>query len=250
MEKAQARSAHAALKIALLAAFVVGCVLLAHEPAVRDALTQWWPAGEDTAQQGWAAGLVFTGVVAVLVAVGVPRLALWSLAGVTFGLARGLLFAEAGTLLGSYAIFCFVRWAGRDVILRKWPVLDRYGQRLGRGGWAAVCLARIMPISSLVVNATLALTPVTHREFLLASAVGFLPEGVPAVLLGAAGRKLGQGLITRSIAYILAGAVLLAVGAFLLMKYRRRPKVREALGAAGEPEGRCPQDGAAEDRPT
>jgi uncharacterized membrane protein YdjX (TVP38/TMEM64 family) len=226
------------LKPALLVAFVLASLVLAHIPAVRNAVTEWWPGADFIRDHVWTAGLIFTAGVAVLVAVGVPRLALWWLAGVMFGLARGLLFAEVGTVIGSYATFCFVRWAGRDMILRRWPVLDRYGQRLGKGGWATVFLARVTPISSLIINATLALTRVRHREFLLASAAGFLPEGAPATLLGAAGRKLGQGLLARSIAYILFGVVVLAAAGFFVIRYRRRAAAR-----AG-------QDGGAEDRPT
>lgn len=239
MDSPQTKSAHRGLlKIILLAVFVLASLVLAHIPAVRDAATQWWPAAQEIKDHPWTAGLVFAAMVAVLVAVGVPRLALWWLGGLTLGLARGILFAEIGTLIGSYATFCFVRWAGRDLILRKWPVLDRYGRRLGRGGWATVFLARITPISSLVINATLALTSVKHREFLLASAAGFLPEGVPATLLGAAGRKLGQGLLGRSIAYVLVGVVLLVVGGYLVVKYRRRSGASEGLTAGEEPPSR------------
>jgi uncharacterized membrane protein YdjX (TVP38/TMEM64 family) len=226
------------LKIVLLVAFVAACVALAHVPAVRQAIGSWQPNAPGGEQNVWTAGAVFTGVVALLVAAGVPRLALWTLGGVAFGLARGLLFAEVGTVLGSYATFCFMRWAGRDAVLRKWPVLDRYAHRLGRGGWATVLVARVTPVSSLLVNATLALTRVRHTQFLLASAVGFLPEGVPVVLLGAAGRKLDQGMIVRSVAYVLAGVAVLVLGAVLLMRYRRRA---DAGDAAAEPEP--PQEG-------
>ena len=232
------------LKPALLVAFVAASLVLAHIPAVRNAVTEWWPGADFIRDHVWTAGLIFTAGVAVLVAVGVPRLALWWLAGVMFGLTRGLLFAEVGTVIGSYAMFCFVRWAGRDMILSRWPVLDRYGQRLGKGGWATVFLARVTPINSLIINTTLALTSVKHREFLLASAAGFLAEGVPATLLGAAGRKLGQGMLIRSIAYILVGVVVLAVAGYFLIRYRRRAGVREGLSPT------APPDGGAEDRPT
>jgi uncharacterized membrane protein YdjX (TVP38/TMEM64 family) len=182
MSKGQTKFARGdLLKIILLAAFVCASLALAQVPTVRSMVTQWWSAWQSVRGNEWTAGLVYAAIVAVLVAVGVPSLALWWLAGLTLGLARGLLFAEIGTLAGSYATFCFVRWAGRDLIRRRWPVLERYGQRLDRSGWATVLLARIAPITSLIVNATLALTPVRHREFLLASAAGFLPEGVPVV---------------------------------------------------------------------
>ena len=237
MDEPQTKPARVRLKIILLAAFVAASLVLAYIPAVRNTVTAWWPAAEYTKEHVWTAGLIFTAGTAVLVAVGVPRLFFWWFAGVTFGLARGLLFAEVGTVIGSYATFCFVRWAGRDLILRKWPVLDRYGRRLGRGGWATVLLARVTPISSLAINATLALTPVTHRTFVLASAAGYLAEGIPATLLGAAGRKLGQGMLARSIAYILAGVVLLAFAGYLVVKYRRRAAMRKDAGV-GAPEGR------------
>ncbi len=240
VEKAPEKPARAALKIGILVVFVTACLVLAHVPAVRNAMMGLWPVGQDTAQQGWGAGVAFAGIMAVLVAVGVPRLALWSLAGVTFGLGRGILVAEVGTLVGSYITFCFVRWAGREAILHKWPALERYGQWLGRGGWAAVLLARFAPIGGVVVNATLALSPVGHLQFLLASAVGFLPEGVPATLLGAGGRKLGQGLVTRSIAYVLGGLVLLGLGTYLVLKYRRRIGLRARAAGGGSKEAEGP----------
>ncbi len=228
--------------------FVTACLVLAHVPSVRNALTGLWPVGQDTAQQGWAAEFAFTGVMAVLVAVGVPRLALWSLAGVTFGLGRGILFSEIATLVGSYITFCFVRWAGRDAIHRRWPALERYSRRLGRGGWAAVVLARFAPIGGVVVNAALGLSPVGHLQFLLGSAIGFLPEGVPATLLGAGGRKMWQGLLTRSIAYVLGGLVLLAAGTYLVLKLRRRAGLRARANGEAQQEAES-EDPTAQDPP-
>ena len=207
------------LRIILLTAFLLACLALPHIPAVRGTLGDPAALRQKLTQYGWAAGPVSAGLVAALVVVGVPRLALCSAAGLVFGFLGGLLWAQIGTIIGSYATFCFVRWAGRELILRKWGFLNRYADSLGRAGWATVLLARFMPINGLFVDTTLALTAVKHRDFLWASALGFLPEAIPATLIGAG---VGQKSLVHSVEYVLIAAACLAIAGFFLAGYRRR----------------------------
>jgi len=228
------------LRTIFLVLLLLACLVLAHIPVVRNTLTRCASLGQELSEYGWASGPAFAALVAALVIIGVPRLALCSFAGLTFGFLRGLLWTQVGTLIGSFGAFCFVRWAGRDLIMRKWPALERYAQRLGSGGWATVLLARLMPMNTLLVDAALALTPVTRREFVLASAVGLLPEAIPATLIGAG---IAQATLGGSIAYVLVGAVLLALCGFFIMNYCRRPGVREKPNLTNSAEG-CPDTNA------
>ncbi len=209
-------------KILLLAGVLVAGIALVHATPLRSLLSDWRSWRERLEAFGWAAPLIFTFLVAALVAVGCPRLLLCSIGGLVFGFFRGLLGSQIGTLAGCYGTFVFVRWAGREAALRKWPLLSRYAERLERGGWSTVVLARLLPISGLFVNATLGLTRVSHWEFLLASAVGLLPEAIPAVLIGAG---LSQSSPARTLVYV-AIALLIFIAAWVaVVRYRRSAAV-------------------------
>jgi uncharacterized membrane protein YdjX (TVP38/TMEM64 family) len=230
------------LKIILLGLFLLACLVLVHIPAVHNVVGRWASLGPQLRGHGWAAGPAFAVLTAVLVVLGMPRLALCAFAGLAFGFLRGLLWAEAGTLLGACATFCFVRWAGRDTIMRKWPALERCAERLGRNGWATVLLARIMPVNTLLADAALALTPVTRCQFLLGTAVGLLPEAVPVTLIGAG---IGQKALLQSAVCVLIGAVLLGTGGLLVMKWRRRIGDHQELGLTTPMGGCADKDNAA-----
>jgi uncharacterized membrane protein YdjX (TVP38/TMEM64 family) len=75
----------------------------------------------------WAE-LIFLPIMALLVAVGAPRLVFYGLAGLTFGFWKGLLLAQIGALAGAYATYLFVRWTGRDSVnawLARYPSVAR-----------------------------------------------------------------------------------------------------------------------------
>ena len=157
---------------------------------------------------GWAAGPAFVIIVAGLAAVGVPRLILCSVAGLTFGAVGGLILGHIAVLAGSYAVFLAARAMGPQHILARWPKLDRFLDVASRHGIASVLLVRQLPLPSFHINLLLALTPLSHRHFLIGSLIGFLPEGVPATLIGA-------GLVAQDtgsmFAYVAVGIVAVVV---------------------------------------
>lgn len=141
--------------------------------------------------QSWFSALgpwepvAFTLVTAALTAIGLPRLAFCTLAGVLFGFAWGLLWSELGTLLGAYGTFLFARWSARDCVLSRYPKLENLSAQIQGKGWWTVVLVRQMPISRLYNDILLGLSPIRHRDFWIGSALGFLPLGVTATLIGA-----------------------------------------------------------------
>lgn len=159
---------------------------------------------------GWVAPAAWMGIVFVLVAFGMPRLLFCPVGGLAFGFWYGLLWTQVATLAGYYALFLFVRWGGHDFVLRHWPQVGRLKEHVhGRSAALLVFAMRQLPISGLIINFLLALSPIRHRHFLLGTAFGILPEAVPFTLVASGVFKL-TGKNTPL--YIVS-----AVGLFLLV---------------------------------
>ncbi len=143
---------------------------------------------------GWVGPAVWMGIVFVLVASGIPRLLFCPVAGLAFGFWRGLLWTQAATLAGYYVLFLFVRWGGRDFVLRHWPKVGRLKAHFhGHSAALLVFAIRQLPISGLVINFILGLSPIRHRHFLLGTAFGILPEAIPFTLVASGVFKLTGG---------------------------------------------------------
>ncbi|MCX5850533.1 MAG: TVP38/TMEM64 family protein [Deltaproteobacteria bacterium] len=164
---------------------------------------------EGIKEYGLLAPLIFTCGVTILVCVGVPRLLLCPIGGMLFGFFRGLIYCMTGTMIAFYIVFLFVRWAGGDFIIRRYPKLNYFAELIGQGGIPAVILARQMPMHGMVVNLILGLSPVAQKDFLIGTAIGLLPEAIPFTLIG---KGIKQGSLEKSAAYIV---IAVAVFAFL-----------------------------------
>jgi len=140
---------------------------------------------------GWVGPAAWMGIVFVLVAAGMPRLLFCPIGGLAFGFWYGLLWTQVATLAGYYALFLFVRWGGRDFVLRHWPRVGRLKEHFhGHSAALMVFAVRQLPISGLVINFLLALSPIRHRHFLLGTAFGILPEAIPFTLVASGVFKL------------------------------------------------------------
>lgn len=161
----------------------------------------------------WAE-LIFVPIVALLVAVGTPRLIFYGLAGVTFGFWKGLLLAQIGTSAGAYGTYLFVRWAGRDWA-SNW--LDRHPSArrvltIPPSVWSVV-MARQLPIGGLVINIGLGLSPISSVHFLIGSFLGFLPVGIVVVLIAGG---LVEDHAWESAAQLLAAALVVLLSGLWL----------------------------------
>ncbi|MDI6450778.1 VTT domain-containing protein [Anaerobaca lacustris] len=173
----------------------------------------------------WAE-LVFVPIVAILVAVGTPRLIFYGLAGLMFGFWKGLLLVHVGTLAGAYAAFLCARWAGRDWF-SNW--LDRHPSAgkvltVPPSVWSVV-MARQLPIGGLVINLGLGLSSVTSVQFVIGSLFGFLPAGL-VVLLIAGG--LVDDQTWESVSQLLAAALVVLLSGLWLGRRRIRRVFRKA----------------------
>jgi uncharacterized membrane protein YdjX (TVP38/TMEM64 family) len=146
---------------------------------------------------------------AILIGSGFPRLVLCGIASMILGFGWGLFLTQGGALLGYYAAFCFIRWGGGDWVSHKRPRLRAIADTIQDQGVVGVVLARQIPLHGTLINLCLGLSRVKHRDFLIGSAIGLLPEAIPVALVGA-------GIVKSSIKES-AGVLGLAVIAFILL---------------------------------
>ena len=173
------------IAIALLLIAVVGCSFLIYSMPLKDALKQSYQIKSLLAETGYAAPAVFTLVAALLTAIGMPRLLLCTLAGVIFGFTWGFVWSHFGTVIGAYGTFIFARWSGREYVQQKFPKIIALSKSTQAKGWRSVLFMRQLPISGLYNDILLGLSSVSHCDFWIGTALGFLPLGVTATLVGA-----------------------------------------------------------------
>jgi uncharacterized membrane protein YdjX (TVP38/TMEM64 family) len=185
---------------------------------------------------GWVGLAVWMGIVFILVAGGIPRLLFCPIGGLAFGFWHGLLWTQMATLAGYYALFLFVRWGGRDFVLHHWPRVGRLKEHLhGHSATLLVFAMRQLPISGLIINFLLGLSPIRHRHFLLGTAFGILPEAIPFTLVASGTFKLdGQ----NTPFYIAGGMGIFLLVCSALWYFSRHSKLlaelRDETNAANE----------------
>lgn len=182
---------------------VVACSLIIYSMPLKEVLNQSHQIKSWLAETGYAAPAIFTLAAALLTAIGMPRLLLCSLAGIVFGFSWGFVWSHFGTLLGAYGTFIFARWSGREYVQEKFPKIIALSQSTQARGWRSVLFMRQLPISGLYNDILLGVSTVSHCDFWIGSALGFLPLGVTATLIGAG---VIQADMTRLAQYLGIGA--------------------------------------------
>ena len=173
------------VRVIILALGIVAAMLVVHLTPVRAWLSdaqQLRATLKDAGAWVYPLSIVAT---AILVGCGVPRLLFCAACGLIFGFWAGFLLSQIGTLLGQYITFLFVRWGGREWALHRWPRLRKWAELIRDQGMVGVILIRQVPSPSVLTNLCLGLSNVKHRHFLIGTAIGLIPEAVPATLIGA-----------------------------------------------------------------
>ena len=172
-------------KLLVLLAVGAGLLLIIHATPLGDkvrsseALVGLFKSG------GLEAECYFTVISAFLIMLGTPRLLFCALGGLAFGFWAGLWWSLLGSLVGSYAAFRAARWGGRTWLIERFGS-RRFFKRIihAEPTFASVVVMRMLPVSNGLINIGLALSKVSSRDFMVGSLVGFLPQGIVAVLVG------------------------------------------------------------------
>jgi uncharacterized membrane protein YdjX (TVP38/TMEM64 family) len=196
--------------LAAIAGVVLALVWLS---PLRGWLGRWREVSGQIRGLGVLAPLGVMAGVAVLVGLGFSRLLLCFIAGMALGFWSGLLWAQLGTLAGNYATFLVARFLARGWAEQYLSKRGKVHTLLQRNGIAGVVLARQMPVPGLVVNLACALFPLRHRDFLIGTLIGQLPEAVPCTLIGAGalGGSFGKSVWVIGLAAAVAVAGWIAV---------------------------------------
>ncbi|MFJ8361246.1 TVP38/TMEM64 family protein [Streptomyces sp. NPDC093984] len=195
-----------ALLVALLVA-AASCVL-AFEP--QRLLAHGWPPQVG----GAAAAVVFAMAYGLCTVAFVPRPLLNLAAGALFGSQPGTGAALAGTVLGAGVAFGLGRVLGQDALrpLLRGRWLKAADGQLSRHGFRSMMAARLFPgVPFWAANYCAAVSRMRWAPFLLATALGSLPNTAAYVVAGARAAKPTSPAFLIALAFIavpaLAGAV-------------------------------------------
>jgi uncharacterized membrane protein YdjX (TVP38/TMEM64 family) len=178
----------------------------------------------------WALPAV-VGAFAVLAFLGVPQFVLIAAAVVAFGPTIGTIYSWIGTMVSSLVGF----WLGRAFGARMFRALgsegvDRFMALIGRSGFAASLVVRLVPFAPfVVVNMAAGMTPMRLIDFTAGTAIGILPKIALTAFAGGSLAVALHGGGARSILWLaLAAAAWIGVG----LLARRWLERREGEAAA------------------
>lgn len=154
-----------------------------------------------------------------LIAIGLPRQIPAFAAGYAFGPWYGTAIALVAQILACSLDFIWARAIAQDFCRRKFGTkLAWIDRTLARHPFTATLMLRLMPIgNNLLLNLAAGLTSVRMLPFLVASAIGFIPQTLVFALLGKGSVPEHAHLLLLGGATFLASALL---GLILLRRNR------------------------------
>lgn len=182
---------------------------------------------------GWAP-LAYVFAYAAGTMIFVPAVGFHALAGVTWGLAKGLALAWLGLNVGSNVQFALGRWAGQKTV-SSFLHQKGYGSLLrkleGEGAWTMVWVRQV-PLPFFVVNVAAGSSSMKWRHFAIGSCIGGLPSVIVSTYFAA---QLINGVAGASREVLLTtlgmGAAMLLLLGLARRWARRRAAVVEATRA-------------------
>lgn len=165
----------------------------------------------------------FVAATAAACAVGVPRQVVAYAGGLAFGFWPGALLALLAEVLACAAAFYWARllahgWATRWLAKRGGGRVNQLDRFLRANTFTATLTLRLLPVgSNIALNVLAGVSGVAAAPFILASALGYIPQTAVFALIGS-GLSVSQGeQVALGIALFVASA---ALGIVLM---RRRP---------------------------
>ncbi|MDX2287625.1 MAG: VTT domain-containing protein [Hyphomicrobiaceae bacterium] len=164
---------------------------------------------------------------------GAPQFLLIIVAVAAFGPMMGFVYAYLGTLVSACVNFLVARAVGAEWLRQRgWTGIDGLSRLVGRNGFMAALLVRLVPSAPfVVVNMALGLTRTSLAAFLAGTAVGSIPKTALIALLGKVVERARAGE-TAAIAYLVLAAVvwigLAVLARFVISRHHASKEVPEA----------------------
>ncbi|GGN31130.1 TVP38/TMEM64 family protein [Streptomyces fuscichromogenes] len=206
------------LLVALLAAAAASVLLF--EP--QKLMTQGWPPQV----AGTTAVVVFAVAYGLITVAFVPRPILNLAAGALFGSAPGMGAAMAGTVLGAWLSFALGRMLGQEALrpLLRGRLLKAADSQFSRHGFRSMLAVRLFPgVPFWAANYAAAVSRMRCTPFLVATALGSIPNVAAYVVAGARASTPTSPVFLISVAAIVVPAV---AGAVLAWQKRHHLRPR------------------------
>ncbi|MET9541599.1 TVP38/TMEM64 family protein [Streptomyces sp. NPDC006553] len=210
----------ARLSMLALLLLTAAALVVLYEP--QRLLSSGWPRQTD----GTGAVMLFGLAYGVCTAAFVPRPVLNLAAGALFGSAFGLTAAIAGTVLGAGISFTLGRFLGqqalRPMLRGRW--LTAADGQLSRHGFRSMLAIRLFPgVPFAAANYCAAVSRMGYVPFLVATALGSVPNTAAYVVAGAQAGEPGSPAFLVSAGFIALSAVAAAVVAWRKRHHLRAP---------------------------
>lgn len=178
--------------------------------------------------QGARGHAIFIGAGVLLTAVGFSRQAVAFMAGYAFGFSFGVGISVLATTIGCSLTFFYARFFGYDAIVGRFP--DKISQIncfISEHPFSMTLLIRFLPVgSNILTNLAAGVSSVSGPVFVIASAVGYIPQMVIFALLGSGvNLETWHNIFLSILLFILSGLI----GIHLYRKYRRGRRLAEVL---------------------
>jgi uncharacterized membrane protein YdjX (TVP38/TMEM64 family) len=161
-------------KALILAAFVIGAIVLVRFTPVTDYLTAD-SLGRFLDAAGVWAPLVFIAIYAVGVCLFIPGTLLTGLGAAIFGAYWGFVYVWFGAMIGASAAFIIGRTLGREFAASLiGDKLRKYDDAIARNGFATVLYLRLVYFPFTPMNFGMGLTRVRFWDYLFGTGLGIL----------------------------------------------------------------------------
>lgn len=186
---------------------------------------------QSVADSNWALPVV-AAAFSLASLIGAPQFLLIAVTVAVFGPLLGFVYCIAATLVSASFNFYLARLVGAGWLKRRgWTGVDQAMALVGRNGFLASLLVRVVPSAPfIVVNMGLGLSHTPYPAFLAGTAIGILPKTALIALLGKVVERAQQGEMT-AILYLSLAAAIWIIAAFLGKWALQR---RQDLKARGE----------------
>ncbi len=186
--------------------------------------SQWIPAKQWGAQlesAGLVGMLMFVGVGTLATGVGLPRQLLAFIGGLAYGIVPGLAIALMTALAGCYLTVSLSTAFFSQWVRRRYPAfISQLSNLLQNDVFIKVLMLRLQPLgTNLLTNVCIGFTSVSRWKFLLASGIGYVPQMLVFVLLGA-GIRVGSEFQWVLSLVLMGVSILLGILIFRLHKLR------------------------------
>jgi uncharacterized membrane protein YdjX (TVP38/TMEM64 family) len=190
--------------------FLIGIVIAARMFPLLDWVKSFAAWAEQLGTVGALLYGVLFGIISLLM---LPSLPFTIVAGLAFGIVKGVFAIMVGITIGASLGFLFARYLARGAVAQKISAHPRFSaidRAIGGEGWKIVGLLRMCPVPFGITNYLYGLTAIEFWRYMGATVVGMLPGCVTFVYLGAFGKQTLDGP-RQPIQYALGGLMLIAL---------------------------------------